>query len=1681
MSSILGTTDATAKTLDNRWSDIQKGDERILDLDYFTEIDISSDNTFRIPGLDSFVTSLSRQEMIHASEAFKPELEVLQVDPSIIPAMDLSKTETNYIIYSLLVFEQWVEWHLENWTKDHLEEPTACGKLLWTIQWYHETASKRYQELPEAFSIMLLTILELWVACEMIACKIHPELEDYDHEISTRIFSSLVLQQQKDMRRLSKAERYLGQRREQARFAPADGISVFTSFGDEDSFPARFFAQSDHHKDLLNKIETFAKIERERKREQLAELQAEYSQLRAEADALEHQQRFYRNKEGDEATRHDKKNCRRCLLSTQADRLSITVHEWPLPSRQVVAHCTVFELDVPPAFRSWRDVTLFFIRDVVLFSPRGVPLKTKITPQTYNGLQSFMDEESAKARITIVSQARSNLTKVLLKEAPNEESIFMSNRLIWRYHDVSLDIFLEKSVENEEVDRLCTVRLPECSMAMQTFLRRPPETPDGNPPNAVIASQHLCPSHFTVEEFKYLCSLPLGLRIQWLKVLAHLSMSYIDWKRTEAVLTLLHITYQRGPLREDGSAYAHQLLKDPRFAQTLLDKLDTALDRIKDNWESRQAVEVFSIISARLLSIGPTELRLRCLNFLRKCRKVCIEWIKAFEEEEDSSTLFHDAPESRKQERYHEIALICVDTFNVDQEHLESLLKSTDDARIFLQSSLLIRQNMPIQIEPGSLQSILLHRWRTLAFRSAPILIDQIVKKGDSCLDDAILCIWAAHRPARVWTTNLNVGYWLESKTGNYTSCEPMPISFNLFTAELMVNGAPLSRLPLRFEEHPTFRNLFGSSPLDVAPSSEPGMRYSITKLFYGMQVHLGSRTAGEDSDSWDLLVQTHRDRKVFNLVPTREFTGLLPKQLVRGFVHWFDGEEDAVEFRSSSTPWKSSSLNWRLTRVDGGWKLTKGDDETLICPESNTARKLSDVFSPMEERLGLQISHIQCRDKLIIEISRLQLSFELLLGASTLCSVQFKGMKVDESQNIGALVGLQNKLVLCNENGPKERIVLIPQGKVSWEGSEDVWDYGSGIHSHVLVKIDQSKEEKVLSYIVDTRLGQLKPSGDLQSRLYLVLLHGLTSYCLPDPLTGYTGTERALKILGSAATHSVDLLTQNDINILKLIARLTPGRIHSGRNRKTAQAISWIPNLAPLAQHGNFYKNIQEIFQDSIDTAFFYPSFIHPPKLDHVDRHLLDREAMRTSTYRVDGFGAEVHHTSWDALYTARECDHDSERSFRSFRAAASMARGEEALISPMRDDLSTHIYNLVSTSPTVNGPTPRMKDFEFQYDLKWLGDPSKLLSDNLCRIHWSLNGQLSHLNSFQLMMWLASIAFADRADDTVIEVLIAFITVPQLRQLGADVPNSCEPPKGMESQLSAIEKVVLAKEGPFKRGCPEKRLAPKPNETPRQLTRRQEIEFRENQRNYALQLPLELHEQWPAQMIDIPTVPHYEHYLLLDDVRREVNLLFDDWNRNKNFMTYLESIQDCMSSVAVKPIGLPSLSLQKCQYTAEARERYLAMPHLLALLEAPVIQDSVPFLSLKELIVLRSSISHPRMNIVIDEWSRGSHSSQEVRYFDDLRHSVSYLSERASEPVLLNTPIKTREILESYQEQAQSTVEAWYESIFAALDRRQKIRTSDSVSMRSIASTHQWPRISPLSMLEILTYRTWEEILPV
>jgi hypothetical protein len=253
--------------------------------------------------------------------------------------------------FILLDFESWVEHDLKNLPATS-PNCIALGKLL---RAYMKVALERYSGLPEQISVMALTIVELWVAIDLIVCRFLPLMESFTPEIPVDFLQPLLLPHFSQMERLSAIEKYLISRHRESK---ATNSSHFSD-PCPSSFSVQYMQCSTLHRELREEIEMKASTIREGKKDEWRLKTAWYERLQQSAKSTEHT-----CDKGVGRGQSQRNLCNRCLLDVEVSSVAIETHEWPLPEDPIICKAAVFELQCPPTYGTWRDVTWVIVQDL---------------------------------------------------------------------------------------------------------------------------------------------------------------------------------------------------------------------------------------------------------------------------------------------------------------------------------------------------------------------------------------------------------------------------------------------------------------------------------------------------------------------------------------------------------------------------------------------------------------------------------------------------------------------------------------------------------------------------------------------------------------------------------------------------------------------------------------------------------------------------------------------------------------------------------------------------------------------------------------------------------------------------------------------------------------------------------------------------------------------------------------------------------------------------------------------------------------------------------------------------------------------------------------------------------------------------------------------------------------------
>ncbi|CAE6448069.1 unnamed protein product [Rhizoctonia solani] len=414
----------------------------------------------------------------------------------------------------------------------------------------------------------------------------------------------------------------------------------------------------------------------------------------------------------------------------------------------------------------------------------------------------------------------------------------------------------------------------------------------------------------------------------------------------------------------------------------------------------------------------------------------------------------------------------------------------------------------------------------------------------------------------------------------------PKDLSLHEHTSfgQILIDSKSLGRLPPQYMENATYIRLFGQKILDVVPANSPGMEFTTKKHIYGYKVSLGFE---KKNGNQKLIIQAQKkDGPLYELIPHETLSEDLPFFFSNDYHHWANTDKKFIEFHPISTPWLAEAYQWILS-FDTSWAATlknTTDDSLLIDVHSTSYERISQSICPLESDHYLHVTY-SAKGQVEVELPRMKLSF-FINQDKQLESHNFRGQVIDVDQSAGTLFGLRNQLLLRAKGAvaqslPRSRFVLIPSGEVEFKLDGD--------HVLVLIKLNAHRNVEFYRYLVDEDLGYLETSEGLTSRLFKIYLHALTSYCLPDTLTGRTGTEEALYELSQASTSSFEQINLEQAKLLKAIGLLTPRYTYHPEDLKCMQAIKWA-DISFLSQHFAFSTAVTEILDYADTLRIFHP-----------------------------------------------------------------------------------------------------------------------------------------------------------------------------------------------------------------------------------------------------------------------------------------------------------------------------------------------------------------------------------------------------------------------------------------------------------------------------------------------------------
>lgn len=797
-----------------------------------------------------------------------------------------------------------------------------------------------------------------------------------------------------------------------------------------------------------------------------------------------------------------------------------------------------------------------------------------------------------------------------------------------------------------------------------------------------------------------------------------------------------------------------------------------------------------------------------------------------------------------------------------------------------------------------------------------------------------------------------------------------------------------------------------------------------------------------------ELIIRARKQEQIFELLPIHVLDGDFPHAFIQDFAHWLNIKTGLTEWRPLKDAWTSTSHNWQMRSGDRGEKFLIRDSSRIIDIHTPTAKAVSLVLSPLEDAAHIHIIFNRRIGTLEVQLPRLNLGFFLSKDSTRLESKQFRGMTVDANQSFGTLTGLVNKLVLQGDHN-SGRSVIIPHGDVLFKPGD----------SHVSIQIKPSPQLRSYHiYQIDNQLGRLVDNGTLKSRLFKSYLHAVTAHCLTDELTGRTGTEEALYTLASSSVCSFLRLEQAEIDLLELLARLTPCRQYYPRHLQVMQQVDW-ETLSPLSQHDSFCTLVCSIFAKARMMDLFHEIPTQLPNLDIYteQQDLLERAAIRNSTYRVDGFGAENHTSKHDVVYNSRDHLSDGEREPQIHHIANLVDGWSQKL------KCCSHLLEEIqSWGNPLCGWNTECK-FPLGYDMKWLEPVANHFPGDWCALQIALSHSIAGADKYRIMIFLSTLMYSQTANQELVRTLLAFATVSELRVLKPPQFESFNLFDGFEPDRKRLEEAAKSMARPFS-SCPESELAQLSNETYAEAQERRWNSYQAALDNCIKTFVDALIRQWPAVDFHDPTGIDFGIYISVEEVTKEARKWFQSWYRNAKFKDYIGRAQVIIDNLNVGDHSLIEYSFSQPTYDYSLKRSFVDMKDIMTR-PAPYL-SLAPFEDFGAWTVQQQygdHVDHKTLEAFVNGLLSESKMGFEQRYAKDLLKSFESL-QSVVDTKLSGSSQALKPLLQFHLTRCINYVESVYHTICACL------QAESSVTRRLASKSKMWPRLSTMSLLQHL-----------
>ncbi|KAL4784729.1 hypothetical protein BJX76DRAFT_356715 [Aspergillus varians] len=1212
-----------------------------------------------------------------------------------------------------------------------------CNCLAVEIRGYVEAVGDAYEGNPEQMGSFILNVFERWVRMDKCAAVVHPLLLEYQPFVKPEILDVLLLSRLHDMQRLQAIQQYLHARCIQAKRK----ISIFADTQDH-CFASQYFVDYDKAEnegklyELHDRIDAASTQARRSKERELQRVNQEYSNRTEKIMQLSCTQK--RNPDGS----HDIRGCTHCWHVRCRRRLKIQVHEDFLPNDPYQRRIAVFELDPPLTFSTYRSLTW----DVMNCLFPKIPSKPDEAPEVLLGSYSQLRVYNINSEaFSLASKKKSYLgTHYNFRRLPTQrEKVILPLGPKFSYYDSQSATWATDFLQSSfTLAHHFALNIPK-ELAFSSLYSTPAFAADGDGPSSygTIASIVECPSELNVHEYMAHQDLMAGKNRRWISILAEMASSNVNFNLQDTTILFHHLALQAGPrLDHEDLRATHVMFKDVAFCLALAGQIEKHVEAISANWREINYMETMLTLTIRLCTLGSSKASVRANQLLLSIRRITLDWISRLRNETRTT---QEADVAERTARYGFMsALLCRRTF-APQAYSDTDLDA-ESFKSFVEATLSMQESLVVDLSRFSTTT------RNMLVRDIKMghrmkaTVRPLAERYPSSLQSAIDTFWpnpsGSPRPYTGWfVLPPPYDFWMTSTVAATASSAPQTVHYHLLEGHLLIDGKPIGKLPAEIRDSTILKNLFGNQRLAAFPSNLPGMSYMLGIPKNEYYIHLGYN--GER-----LIIQAQGRTNLLEFIPNHIFANEssfdLPAFLIDDCVHWLDLKSGNLEIRRQPDIWKSKSSNWTINMHT---REGRRRESILVDPHSKTFGLMAQIFRDFLPARLLTV--YQPRGNLAVELKTMDLDFSVNMNHRLHC--RKLASEVDPDQDVGALYGLRSMIVLRDAANPLQRSVITTLGPLRYRLH--------GVHVHVKMENDGNYAR----YMIDDVLGRLHCPPEPRLLYNKAMVHAFTSFLLPDPLTGRTGTEEALRFLQSGSCQPWAPISMSLVPILKAIGNLSPRRHYYPKELKRQQAVTWDPNLTVTIQHDAFKVVIDSILKKLEQLSLFQVDALKVHEEDEAvwtSPHLRERAHWRRSIYERPEIMSVAIPTSSDRKYVSRGTPNQSKRTSNA-RELLTLLFSRPTLISTTKG-----LKEILRKWPIIGGYmgefTPHLITDCLEADLgeQWGG--LVMLCQN-CKPE----------DVYNLMFRVGLTAFREKVDMRVLRTAVSFFILDDLKHI--DLPR--------------------------------------------------------------------------------------------------------------------------------------------------------------------------------------------------------------------------------------------------------------------------------------------------------------------